>query len=96
MCDWHTFAFRNRCNTPLHAKIVLSFTAVLIASGTLLIMIMEWNNTLAPLSVHGRFLCAFFQSVTARTAGFNTLSIGSLSDQALFVLILLRYSVNFT
>jgi trk system potassium uptake protein TrkH len=75
----------------LHSKIVLSTTAILLVSGTFLITAMEWHNTLAPLSVPGRFLSAFFQSVTARTAGFNTLSIGNMANETLFLLILLMF-----
>jgi trk system potassium uptake protein TrkH len=61
----------------LHSKIVLSATLILLISGTVLILILEWGNTLSPLSMQGHLLSAFFQSVTARTAGFNTLSIGA-------------------
>ncbi len=75
----------------LHSKIVLSTTLFLIVSGMVLILGMEWSNTLAPLSLSGRFLAAFFQSVTARTAGFNTLPIGSMANQTLFLLILLMF-----
>ncbi|MCG6973844.1 MAG: ATPase, partial [Desulfobacterales bacterium] len=75
----------------LHSKIVLSTTLFLIVSGMVLILGMEWGNTLAPLSISGRFLAAFFQSVTARTAGFNTLPIGNMANQTLFLLILLMF-----
>ena len=75
----------------LHSKIVLSTTLILILSGMVLILGMEWGNTLAPLSIPGRFLAAFFQSVTARTAGFNTLPIGNMANQTLFLLILLMF-----
>lgn len=75
----------------LHSKLVLSTTAILIVVGTVLIIAMEWRNTLAPLSVPNRLLAAFFQSVTARTAGFNTLPIGNMANQTLFMLILLMF-----
>ncbi|MGA7145236.1 MAG: TrkH family potassium uptake protein [Desulfobacterales bacterium] len=75
----------------LHSKIVLSTTLFLILSGMVLILGMEWSNTLAPLSLPGRFLAAFFQSVTARTAGFNTLPIGNMANQTLFLITLLMF-----
>lgn len=75
----------------LHSKLVLSMTAILIISGTVLIIAMEWRNTLAPLPTPDRLLAAFFQSVTARTAGFNTLPIGNMANQTLFILILLMF-----
>jgi trk system potassium uptake protein TrkH len=75
----------------LHSKIVLSTTFILIVSGMVFILGMEWRNTLAPLSLSGRFQAAFFQSVTARTAGFNTLPIGNMANETLFLLILLMF-----
>jgi trk system potassium uptake protein TrkH len=75
----------------LHSKIVLSTTFILIVSGMVFILGMEWHNTLAPLSLSGRFQAAFFQSVTARTAGFNTLPIGNMANETLFLLILLMF-----
>lgn len=87
------FSFKRRSlsRLSLHSKIVLSTTVILLVSGTFLITAMEWHNTLAPLSVPGRFLSAFFQSVTARTAGFNTLSIGNMTNETLFFIILLMF-----
>lgn len=41
----------------------------------LAILNMEWNNTLASLSAPGRLLADLFQSVSARTAGFDTLDV---------------------
>ena len=75
----------------LHSKLVLSTTAILLLFSSFLIIAMEWHNTLAPLSIPDRFLAGFFQSVTARTAGFNTLSIGNMANETLFVLILLMF-----
>ncbi|MFH2218068.1 MAG: TrkH family potassium uptake protein [Pseudomonadota bacterium] len=75
----------------LHSKIVLSATLILLVSGAVFILLLEWGNTLAPLSVHGRFLSAFFQSTTARTAGFNTLPIGNMTNETLFILILFMF-----
>jgi trk system potassium uptake protein TrkH len=75
----------------LHSKMVLAVSFTLLISGSLLILVTEWHNTLAPLCVPGRFLAGFFQAVTARTAGFNTLSIGDLANETLFLLILLMF-----
>jgi trk system potassium uptake protein TrkH len=75
----------------LHSKLVLSTTAILILTGTLLILGMEWKNTLEPLSIPNRFMGALFQSITARTAGFNTLSIGNMANETLFFIMLLMF-----
>jgi len=85
--------FRTRLwmRLSLHSKIVLSLTFTLLLSGAGMILWMEWGNTLAPLPLQARFFAAFFQSTTARTAGFNTLVIGDLAGETLFLLILLMY-----
>jgi trk/ktr system potassium uptake protein len=75
----------------LHSKLVLSTTGVLVLGGFALILMMEWHNSMTPLGFRGRILSAVFQSVTARTAGFNTLDIGSMANETLFVLILLMF-----
>ena len=64
----------------LHTKIVLIMTATLILSGMILFLILEWNNpnTLGGLPIADRFSAAFFQSVTLRTAGFNSVDVNSL------------------
>jgi trk/ktr system potassium uptake protein len=75
----------------LHTKIVLSATAVAIFGGALMILVLEWNHTLAHEPLQTRFLIAAFQSVTARTAGYNTVDIGSLTNPTLLILILLMF-----
>jgi trk system potassium uptake protein TrkH len=75
----------------LHSRIALSASAVLILLGALAILFMEWNNTLSNLSIPGRLLAALFQSVSARTAGFNTLDIGIMANETLFMLCILMF-----
>jgi len=85
------FTRRRWSRLSLHSKLVLFSTTILLIFSTLLITAMEWHNSLAPLSVPGRFLADFFQSVSARTAGFNMLAIGNLANETLFVLMLLMF-----
>jgi len=75
----------------LHSRLVMSTTAILLFLSSILIIAMEWDNTLSSLSIPNRFLAGFFQSVTARTAGFNTLLVGNMANETLFVLILLMF-----
>lgn len=75
----------------LHSKLALLAAAVLILSGVLLLFVMEYDNILAPMPIWEKGLTALFQSVTARTAGFNTIDIGHLSNQSLFLLMLLMF-----
>ncbi len=75
----------------LHTKVTLVATGTLLSMGTLVLVVLEWTNpdTLGPLSSADKFLAAFFQSATARTAGFNTIDIGSLRTSSVLIMILL-------
>ncbi len=75
----------------LHSKLALSSTILLLAGSTLIILFLEWQNSLAPLSIPERFLTAFFQAVTTRTAGFNTVAFERLTNQTLFFIIVLMF-----
>lgn len=75
----------------LHTKIVLSTTAVLITVGAVLFFFMERNNVLAGRSFDEQILCSLFNSVTARTAGFNTTDTGALTEGSKFVTMLLMF-----
>ena len=75
----------------LHTKIVLSTTALLIVSGAVLFFFMERNNVLAGRDLDEQILCSLFNSVTARTAGFNTTDTGALTEGSKFVTMLLMF-----
>ena len=87
------FPFNRRTwpRLSLHTKIVLSSTAFLLLTSTLLVGLMEWHNTLSSLSLPGRMLSSFFQAVNARTSGFNSLPIGAMANETLFVLIIFMF-----
>lgn len=73
----------------LHSRIVLATTAVLLVGGWILFTLFEWRVTLAGLPVWARPLNGLFMSVTARTAGFNTIDYGQAADSSNFLTILL-------
>lgn len=75
----------------LHTKLVFVSTVILIIFGTISIGILEWDNTLSDLAPRHKILCAYFQSVTARTAGFNTIAIGNMTGGALVLCIMLMF-----
>lgn len=75
----------------VHSKLVLTLTALLLLVGTLGFLILEWNQSMARLSLPTKVLAAFFQSVTARTAGFNTLDFGKMANVTLLFTILLMF-----
>ena len=72
-------------------KVVLTTSAVLIVGGALLFYLLELPSTLKPLGPGERILASYFQSVTARTAGFNTVDLSAATVPALVVLMCLMF-----
>lgn len=64
----------------LHTKLVLVSTGVLLIGGWILFLIFEWNASMAELTFPQKLLAAFFQSVSPRTAGFNSIDLTRLSE----------------
>ncbi len=75
----------------LHAKVMLTWTAALVAAGTALIFVMEREAAMADMGFGERLLASLFQSVTCRTSGFNTVELESLSSGGRFVTVLLMF-----
>jgi Trk-type K+ transport system membrane component len=80
----------------LHTRLVLRSTLLLIAIGTVGLLLTEQfapDGVVQTLSLPQRLQVTLFQSITARTAGFNTvpLSIATLSDAGLLLLIVLMF-----
>jgi len=77
----------------LHSKIVLTMTAGLIAAGTLLVFLLEYNNpdTIGLLSLPEKILASLFQSVTTRTAGFATVSQPALNETTALISSVLMF-----
>ncbi len=91
------FELRRQLRRPsrwsVHTKITLSMTAILLTLGTVFVAASEWRNaaTLAGLEPPTRLLAAFFASVNARTAGFNTLDVAELSPGTLLGMDVLMF-----
>lgn len=75
----------------IHSKIVLITTTVLIFSGSILFFLFERNHLLKDVPVLNQILASVFQSVTPRTAGFNTVDIGSLTNATLLLMLVLMF-----
>jgi trk system potassium uptake protein TrkH len=75
----------------VHTRIVLLVTAILILFGTILFYFFENDHILKDLPIKNRILASFFQAITPRTAGFNTLDIGLLTNETLFLIITLMF-----
>jgi trk system potassium uptake protein TrkH len=81
----------HRFNFSLHFRIVIIASSILIISGAAGLFLLEIKNPLYH-AAHGiTALESLFQSVTARTAGFNTIDINLLSNPSLFLLIILMF-----
>lgn len=84
---------RKFSNFMLHTKVVLLATFILTISGTILILLFEFNNssTLKELPLMSKLINSFFHSVTPRTAGFNTLPMNTMTEPSKFITILLMF-----
>ncbi len=82
---------KKRNKLSLHTKIVLTTTLILILSGTISLFLLEKERSFSSFSIKEKLLSALFQSVTARTAGFNTVDLLKLSPSSSFILIALMF-----
>lgn len=85
--------FRRTRKLSLHSKVVLSMTSVLILAGAVVIFVFEFTNvkTLGSLDWSGKIWGSFFQSITTRTAGANSVDIGALRQASQFFVIILMF-----
>jgi len=82
---------KERGHLSLHTKMVLTVTGLLIFCGTVIIFLLEYDNTLQNLNPLGKVLASYFQAVTPRTAGYNTLDIGALHSATQFFIVILMF-----
>lgn len=77
------------CKYRLHTKIVLVVTGVLILVPAIIFYSMERTKSFAGMATTESWLASFFQSITPRTAGFNTVNIAELSEGSILLTIIL-------
>jgi len=75
----------------LNTRIVLITTAVLLLGGSILIGLLEWNNTLGHHPFHGKIIQAFVMSAIPRSAGFNTFDVASLYFPTIMLVLFLMW-----
>lgn len=75
----------------LHTKITILMTLALVFGGAAVLFVLEYNNTLAGRPLDEQILCSLFGSVTARTAGFNTVDTAALTDSSKLFTALLMF-----
>jgi trk system potassium uptake protein len=73
---------------PVQARLGLAAAAFLLSAGFLFLLIVEWNHALGHLGWMDRLHNAWFQSVTLRTAGFNSVDIALFQPASLSLAIL--------
>lgn len=88
---YYRFSMEAPKRMQLQTKIVLSVSAILIILGTIAILFFEHFTSKNISNENIGILGAFFQSVTARTAGFNTVDIDALTPSSKFILISLMF-----
>lgn len=75
----------------LHTKIVLSVTGILITGGAALFMMLEWSYIMNGMPLKTKLLTSIMQSITCRTAGFNSVDIGLLRESTLGIMMTLMF-----
>jgi trk system potassium uptake protein TrkH len=75
----------------MHSKIVLTTTVFLLFAGTSIVFFSEFLNSLDGLNLWEKFQISFFQSVTLRTAGFNSIPLVNFHSHTLYLLIMFMF-----
>jgi trk system potassium uptake protein TrkH len=75
----------------LHSKLVLMTTAALIAGSFVIFLALENTGALGGLPWKEKILASFFQVVTPRTAGFNTIDLTALGTAAVLLHMFLMF-----
>lgn len=89
--DLQALAFRKPHRLTLHSKLVIWTTLVLGAGGAIVFLFMEWDNVLAGLPLADKFIISFFQAITPRTAGFNSIDYNHLTNTTLLMTIFFMF-----
>jgi trk system potassium uptake protein TrkH len=89
---WYSRSFRK---LSLHSKIMIIGTVVLNIIAMIVIFVLEYNNvkTLGNLSLNEKLWASFFQGITPRTAGFNTVDYGVMVESYIFFTLILMFFV---
>ena len=92
---WHHYIKGNkRMRRKIHlynlnTRIVLIMTAILLIVGTVVIVVLEWNNAFAGMSPTDKWVQAFFNATCPRTAGFSSVGMTTFSMQTLLLMVIL-------
>ncbi|HSP79941.1 MAG TPA: potassium transporter TrkG [Myxococcaceae bacterium] len=89
---WRTRGVRGAWRfLPVHTRVVLVTSAVLLGGGAAAWLVLEWNHSLAGLSLGERLWASLFQSASLRTAGFNSVDFSLLGTPMLLLCLVLMF-----
>ena len=82
---------KKRLPLNLHSRVAICMTVALLVIGTVGFLAFEWNNTLEGKNFFQKLLVSFFQSTSARTAGFASVDIASEHDITKLLTVILMF-----
>jgi trk system potassium uptake protein len=88
---WSRASRQTKARAPVQVRVVFGLTAFFILAGTIGYALLEWNHTLDGLSTFDKLLNAWFQGVTPRTAGFNSVDFASMRPATILFVIVLMF-----
>jgi len=74
-----------------HSRIALSTSAILVVAGAVVFYLVEYNHSISGYGIYGSIVSSIFQSVTCRTAGFNTVDFTHLGQPVLIFMMFLMF-----
>ena len=77
--------------TTINTKIVLATTTVLLVLSTVAFALIEWNGAFAGMTTWEKIVQSFFHASVPRTAGFNSVDMGSFSNIGILVFMILMW-----
>lgn len=89
--SYELYSFKRQRRFSLHSRVVLLTTLGLVLGGTLIMLASEWNHAFQNMPILTRFLAAFMQSISPRTAGFNSIDLNTLHVSSQFLIIILMF-----
>lgn len=74
-----------------HSRIALSTSVILVVAGAIVFYLVEFNHSIAGYGIYGSIVSSIFQSVTCRTAGFNSVDFTHLAQPVLIFMMFLMF-----
>lgn len=91
--SWITYVVTKRKRFNLTSKMAIFISIILTLVGMGLFLILEYRNpeTIGNMNIFNKLIASFFQSVTTRTAGFNSVPMGELNHGTIFLFCILMF-----